>query len=187
MLHSLRRKLTVRASGRTLVLVKRVGESGEHVAQKALLWAMYLPAYPALRVEVPLPGGGRYKPDLLALDECDAPVFWGECGTTGLEKLRTLLARHRATHFVFSKWGISIAPFAGMVEAALAGVQRSAPVELFGFPGDADRFIGDDGMISVDIAAVAARRWPGEQQQGASSGSRDAPAADVSRRARRRR
>ena len=159
MLHPLRRKLTVRAAGRTLVLVKRPGESEEHVAQKALLWGLYLPAYPALRVEVPLPSGGRYKPDLLALDGAGAPTFWGECGHTGVDKLRTLLARHRATHFVFSKWGVSIAPFAAFIDDALDGVPRAAPVELLGFPDDADRFIDEDGVVRVDPDALQRRRW----------------------------
>src|SRR4028119_470638 len=57
----LRRKLTVRAHGQSLVLVKRPIESAEHVIQKALLWARYLPQYSDLRVEVELPSPSRYK------------------------------------------------------------------------------------------------------------------------------
>ncbi len=102
----LRRKLTFRAHGSTLVLIKRPEESTEHVLQKALLWALYLPSYPTLRVEVPLPTASRYKPDLLALDE-QHPLFWGECGVVSAAKLADLLHRYRGTHFVFSKWTAS--------------------------------------------------------------------------------
>jgi hypothetical protein len=101
----LRRKLTVRAHGRTLVLVKRSEESGEHVVQKALLWRRFLPRYPELRVEQHLPFPSRYKPDLYALDPTgQRPVFWGECGVVSAEKLRALVRTHRDCHFVFSKW-----------------------------------------------------------------------------------
>ena len=92
----LRRKLTVRAHGRTLVLVKRAEERGEHVVQKALLWVRYLPRYPGLRVEQRLPFPSRYTPDLYALDAAGQGVaFWGECGVVSAEKLRTLLRAHR--------------------------------------------------------------------------------------------
>jgi hypothetical protein len=137
----LRRKLTVRAHGRTLVLVKRPEESGEHVVQKALLWRRYLPAYPELRVEQHLPFPSRYKPDLYALDAAGRPVFWGECGVVSAEKLRTLLRAHRHCHFAFSKWATRLAPFAALVDASLAGVRRGAPVELLGFPAGADAWL----------------------------------------------
>ena len=96
---ALRRKLTVREHGRSLVLVERAEESGEHVLQKALLWARCLPAYPALRVEQRLPFASRYKPDLYALDAAGQAVrFGGECSVVSREKLRDLLRRHAAAH-----------------------------------------------------------------------------------------
>ncbi|CAA9212540.1 MAG: hypothetical protein AVDCRST_MAG26-169 [uncultured Chloroflexia bacterium] len=157
----LRRKLTVRAHGQTLVLVKRPVESTEHVLQKALLWALYLPDYPGLRVEVPLPGSSRYKPDLLAFDG-ERPVIWCECGVVSVAKLDALLPRYRATHFVFSKWGFSphaLDAFAGMIEAALCGVRRTAPVEMIGFDADSAAFIGDGGEIAISKRDVVIRRW----------------------------
>jgi len=48
----LRRKLTVSAHGRSLVLVKHANEKLEHRLMMALLWALYLPHYPELRVDV---------------------------------------------------------------------------------------------------------------------------------------
>ena len=68
----LRRKWTLRAHGNQVVLVKKPGESGEHVIMKALLWALYLPLYPDLTVEVPV--GDRYKPDLVSLDAQGRPA-----------------------------------------------------------------------------------------------------------------
>ncbi len=155
----LRRKLTVRAQGQSLVLIKRPIESGEHVLQKALLWALYLPRYPNLRVEVELPQPSRYKPDLLALDRQDEPVFWGECGVVALDKLRFLLNRYRQTHFVFSKWATRLDPFADLIQKALPTHRRTAPVELIGFPADADKYIGEDGAISIASGTFELRRW----------------------------
>jgi hypothetical protein len=59
----LRRKLSVHAHGQRLVLVKRPVESTQHVLMKALVGALYLPAYPGLVVEALT--AGRYQPDLV--------------------------------------------------------------------------------------------------------------------------
>lgn len=155
----LRRKLTVRAHGQSLVLVKRPIESAEHVIQKALLWALYLPRYPNLRVEVPLPQPSRYKPDLLALDELQEPKFWGECGEVAIEKLRFLLSRYRRTHFVFSKWDTRLEPFAEFITRATPNNLRTAPVELISFPPIAAEWINSDGSIVVEPGSFEIRRW----------------------------
>lgn len=161
----LRRKLTVRAHGASLVLIKRPNESAEHVLQKALLWALYLPDYPALRVEVPLPTPSRYKPDLLDF-ESGRPRFWGECGVVAGDKLQDLLRRYRTTHFVFSKWRIPQGrhPFAEQIDRALVGLQRTAPVELICFPEDAADFVTSSGEIIIDRSALLVMRWPGTTQ-----------------------
>ena len=153
----LRRKLSFRAHGRTLVLVKRSNEKIEHRLMMALLWALYLPAYPELRIDVPI--GARYRPDLVQLDADGRPVFWGEAGEVGLEKLRLLCGRYRDTHLVFAKWAINLQPFAGLIDAALAGVRRSAPTELIGFDADAARFVGSTGQIAIDFDDLTRRRW----------------------------
>lgn len=156
----LRRKLTVRARGRTLVLVKRAEESGEHVVQKAVLWARHLGAYPELRVEQRLPFPSRYKPDLYALDATGLEVaFWGECGVTSREKMRELFRRHPATHFAFSRWGGDDAGFAALLEQALVGARRRAPVELVGVPADAAEWVGEGRELVVPEEALALRRW----------------------------
>ena len=157
---ALRRKLTVRAHGRTLVLLKRAEESGEHVVQKAVLWARYLPAHPELRVEQRLPFASRYRPDLYALDATrQRAVFWGECGVTSRDKLRELLRRHPATHFAFSRWGGDDRAFAALIDASLVGVRRSAPVELIGVPPEAFDWVGEGRELLVPDGALAVRRW----------------------------
>lgn len=156
----LRRKLRFHAHGATLILIKRPIESTEHVLQKAVLWALYLPDYPNLRVEVHLPGPSRYKPDLLALN-ADRPIFWGECGVVSHEKLADLLRRYRGTHFVFSKYGRSasgFSAFANQIEHALQQIRRTAPVELLRLP-DQGTFANEHGDMLVTFDDIERRRW----------------------------
>lgn len=151
------RKLSFRAHGRALVLAKRAGEKPEHRLMMALLWAAYLPRYPALRIDVPI--GGRYRPDLVQLGPDGQPEFWGEAGAVGAEKLRTLCARYRDTHLVFARWERDPRSFAAQLEAALAGLRRTAPVELIGFDEDDLAAIDPDGSIEIDPAGLRLRRW----------------------------
>jgi hypothetical protein len=153
----LRRKLTFYAHGRTLVLIKHANEKLEHRLMMALLWALYLPHYPDLRVDVPI--GARYRPDLVQLDFENRPVFWGEAGEVGAEKLRLLCTRYRDTHLVFAKWATNLQPFAAQIEAALRGVQRRASIELIGFDAEAARFIAPNGAIAIEPGDVERRRW----------------------------
>ncbi len=153
----LRRKLRFHAHGRTLVEVKRANEKLEHRLMMALLWALYLPGYPDLRVDVPI--GARYRPDLVQLDPAGQPVFWGEAGDVGLEKLRTLCSRYRDTHLVFAKWDTPLLPFAALIDSALEGIHRRAPVELIGFDADTARFIDETGAISISFDDVQRRGW----------------------------
>ena len=151
----LRRKLTLRAVGpegpRKMVFLKRPVESIEHVLMKAFLWALYLPAYPALAVEVRI--GDKYKPDLVHLDPRGAPVFWGEAGKVSLDKYRSLLRRFPDTHFAVAKWAERLDPHVALVRAALDGRPRRAPFDLLTFPPDAaERFIGADGTLTVTFA-----------------------------------
>jgi len=83
---------------------------------KALLWALYLPHYPELTVEISI--GDRYKPDVVALDAQGSPVFWGEAGQVGLTKIRSLLRRHRRTHFAIGQMGVR-SRYSGPVRFAL--------------------------------------------------------------------
>ncbi len=144
----LRRKWTLRAHGRQVVFVKKPVESTEHVVMKALVWALYLPQYPELVVEIKI--GDRYKPDVVALDSTGEPVFWGEAGEVSTAKIRSLARRYRRTHFALAKWGAPLGPLAEIVGRATKGLDRTAPFDLIAFPQDAvERFIDDDGVIHV--------------------------------------
>lgn len=142
----LRRKITLKAHGKQAVFIKRSVESGEHVLMKAFLWALYLPEYPDLMVEVPI--GDRYKPDVVSLDPQGRPRFWGESGKVSRSKVESLARRYRDTHFALAKWATRLDPHLEMVRSALHGLGRTAPFDLLSFPPDsADRFISSDGSV----------------------------------------
>jgi hypothetical protein len=157
----LRRKLTFEAHGRKVVFIKKPVEHLRHVLMKAFLWAMYLPDYPNLRIEVP--AGSRYKPDLVAADENSRPVFWGEAGKVSARKMRTLVARYGRTHFAFAKWDARLAPYEKIIRRVMISPARSAPVDLISFPADsAERFIDPAGRIRLSLADVTWRRYPAD-------------------------
>ena len=145
---SLRRKLTLRAHGQQVVFVKKKAERLEHVLMKAFLWALYLPSYPDLSVEIAI--GDKYKPDVVSTDPLGRPVFWGEAGKVSDEKITSLTRRFRTTHFALAKWAVSLRPHEAAVAEALARHERSAPFDLLAFPPDSpERFIDRDGTIRL--------------------------------------
>jgi len=147
----LRRKWTLSAHGRQVVFVKKPYESDTHVLMKALLWALYLPTYPNLAVEIAV--GDRYKPDVVAPNGRGEPIFWGEAGDVTTAKIRSLARRYRDTHFALAKWDTRLDPYGVIVAGALAGLHRRAPFDLIRFPSDsADRFIDDAGAIYLSHA-----------------------------------
>lgn len=149
----LRRKWTFKAHGKQMVFVKRAKEQNSHVLMKALLWALYLPEYPELSVEIAI--GDRYKPDVVACTPYGYPIFWGEAGKVGSDKIRSLAQRYRHTHFVLAKWNVDLAPFRVFINKALAGLCRTAPLDLISFPANsAERFIDRHGCIRLSHAAL---------------------------------
>lgn len=154
------RKWTLRAHGQRLVFANDGRESAQHVLMKAFLWALYLPDYPHLSVEIRI--GDKYKPDVVALDETSPtpkPLFWGESGQVGVAKIRSLARRYRETHFAIAKWDMNLDPLAKIVTEALDGLNRTAPFDLLRFPLDsARRFIDADGYIHLTQADVEFRR-----------------------------
>lgn len=153
----LRRKWTLRAHGQQVVFVKKSYESTEHVLMKALLWALYLPDYPGLVVEVSV--GDRYKPDLVALDEHGEARFWAEAGEASTAKIRSLARRYRRTHFALAKWNASLDPLAAVVTRSLRGLNRRAPFDLLSFPEEsASRFIDGQGNIHIHPDSVCRLR-----------------------------
>lgn len=153
----LRRKLTLRAHGEQVVFVKQKHERIEHVWMKAFLWALYLPSYPELSVEVGV--GERYKPDVVALNSRGEPTFWGEAGAVSEDKLRDLPVRYRRTHLALAKWNTPLDPFAEIIEDAVGLSQRFAPFDLLRFnPGDEERYIDERGRIRVAFDDIQRRR-----------------------------
>lgn len=150
----LRRKVTLRTHGEQVVFVKRKHERIEHVWMKAYLWALYLPSYPDLQVEIDI--GDKYKPDVVSLNRRRRrPHFWGEAGQVGPDKIGALLDRHPSAHFAIAKWARPLDPLLSRVEEAVHEVERTAPVDLLSFPDDsADRFIDERGTIDLSFAEV---------------------------------
>lgn len=160
----LRRKWTLRAHGQQVVFVKQSNERSAHVLMKAFLWALYLPRYPDLKIEISI--GRRYKPDVVSLGSRREPTFWGEAGHVGHDKLERLVKRYRRTHFAIAKWDTDLDPFQRMVNETLADMRRYAPIDLLRFPEDsASRFINDRGEIKIDHRDLAWIRIQGETER----------------------
>ncbi len=147
----LRRKWTLHAHGKQVVFIKKPNEHTSHVLMKALLWALYLPTYPALKVEISI--GDRYKPDVVALDARDPraePHFWGEAGQVSSDKIHSLLRRYRHTHFAIAKWATNLNPLIETITQAQQRLDRHAIIDLINFPADsAERFIDERGNIQI--------------------------------------
>jgi hypothetical protein len=100
--------------GRRVRLWQRRGESYGHVLMKALGYAMFVGRYPNLEVELPV--GLRYKPDLVALNEAEDGRprtgarfrFWGECGMVSMRKVAWLLKHGDAERLVLFKTGSGV-------------------------------------------------------------------------------
>lgn len=148
-----RRKWMLHSGGQHIVVVKGVSERFSHPLMKALLWALYLPQYPNMSIEIRI--GDRYKPDVIAFPpENDlregTPVFWGEAGQVGGQKVHKLVRRYRNTHFAIAKWSTPLEPHRRWVSDALKGVSRTAPFDLIRFhEGSAEQFIDEDGHVQL--------------------------------------
>ena len=145
----LRRKLTLRAHDEQIVLVKRKQERIEHVWMKAFLWALHLPHYPGLNVEVAV--DDKYKPDVVAMDRRRGrPQFWGEAGAVGPDKTEHLVTAYPDTHLAFSKWDRSLDAVRDPVDRDAQTADRTAEMEGVRVPADgAERFVDAKGRIAV--------------------------------------
>ena len=102
--------------GRRVRLWQRRGESFGHVLMKALGYAMFASEYPGLEVELPV--GLRYKPDLVALNDGGGGpragarfLFWGECGMVSMRKVAWLLKHGDTERLVLFKIGCGVAAY----------------------------------------------------------------------------
>lgn len=143
----LRLKLTLTLSGRKIVLIKKAQESLEHVLGKASIMALYGEVYPDMQVEVP--AGDRYKPDLLKTNEAGEPLFWAEVGQVKKRKVEQLLKRYPATHFVFARHRIDPVAFERLVRKAVSEARHEPGriVDVLGLPPEKGIFIEEDGSF----------------------------------------
>ena len=106
--------LDFQLAGRRVRLWQRPGETYGHVLMKALGYAMFVGRYPNLEIELPV--GLRYKPDLVSLNEAEGARpragarfrFWGECGMVSMRKVAWLLKHGDAERLVLFKTGSGV-------------------------------------------------------------------------------
>jgi hypothetical protein len=104
-------------AGRSVRLWQRRGESYGHVLMKALGYAMFAPLYPGLEIELPV--GLRYKPDLVAQNDGGDGrpragarfLFWGECGMVSMRKVAWLLKHGDTERLVLFKIGCGVSAY----------------------------------------------------------------------------
>ena len=105
-------------AGRRVRLWLRVGETYGHVLMKALGYAMFAREYPNLEIELPV--GLRYKPDLVSLNEGEGGRpragarfnFWGECGMVSMRKVAWLLKHGDTERLVLFKIACGVRAYA---------------------------------------------------------------------------
>jgi hypothetical protein len=152
-----RRRWLLKAHGSHIVIVKGTNERFTHPLLKAFLWALYIPRYPHITVEVRI--ADRYKPDVIAFDPSQAlyttqPSFWGEAGQVGADKIAALVRRYPDTHFAVAKWETSLSTFAPWIRDALRNVKRRAPFDIINVPDRCADLIDSDGNIHITFADV---------------------------------
>ncbi|HEX8501638.1 MAG TPA: hypothetical protein VF659_13720 [Pyrinomonadaceae bacterium] len=104
-------------AGRGVRLWQRRGESYGHVLMKALGYTMFVGEYPNLEVELPV--GLRYKPDIVSLNDGGGGGpragarfrFWGECGIVSMRKVAWLLKHGDTERLVLFKIGSGVAAY----------------------------------------------------------------------------
>ncbi len=128
-------------AGRRVRLWQRRGETFAHVLLKALGFAMYVGEYPRLEIELPV--GLRYKPDLVALNESATPragarfLFWGECGLVTMRKVAWLLKHGDAGRVVLFKLACGVAPLVRELRDAVPARYRDGErLQLVNFAAD---------------------------------------------------
>lgn len=158
-----RRRWKLHAHGQHIVVKNGMRERFVHPLMKAYIWALYLPEYPTASIEIRI--GDKYKPDVVAFADEPAvfeanppPLFWGEAGRVGKDKIHSLVKRFPNTHFAMSKWDTGLAPYVDLVSEALADVKREAPFDLLSFPEDSKQCVDSDGNITITFDDITWQR-----------------------------
>lgn len=155
-----RRRWKLHAHNQSIVVKYGVRERFVHPLMKAYIWALYLPDYPSASIEIRI--GDKYKPDVVAYDDKPAvyeanpqPLFWGEAGRTGKDKIQSIVKRFPDTHFAMSKWNTRLEPYIDLVSEALEGVKRSAPFDIISFPEESKHCVDANGNITITFDDVS--------------------------------
>lgn len=148
-----RTRWTFDVGQRKIVLAQKADEQSHHVLMKAFLWALYLPKYPALSMELPI--GSRYRPDVVQVDPRCRPQFWAESGKLGKTKICSLVKRFPHTHFAFGKWQSNLLPLERMLRSIVSTLERTEPIDLISFPADSAKlFLNNLGQIVIGFTGV---------------------------------
>lgn len=154
-----RRRWKLYAHHQHIVVNYGMGERLVHPLMKAYLWALYLPDYPSASIEIRI--GDKYKPDVIAFDTEPAvyemnpqPLFWGEAGRTGKDKIHSIVKRFPDTHFAMSKWDARLEPYVELVSEALEDVTRNAPFDIISFPEATKECVDKDGNIIIGFEDI---------------------------------
>jgi hypothetical protein len=154
-----RRRWKLYAHNQHIVVNYGLRERFVHPLMKAYIWALYLPQYPTASIEIRI--NDKYKPDVIAYENKPSvyeahpqPLFWGEAGRTGKDKIHSIVKRFPDTHFAMSKWDTRLAPYVDLLSEALDGVKRSAPFDLINFPEASKACVDDNGNITVTFDDV---------------------------------
>jgi len=145
-------KFTVRVGDTEKELLKKRGETLEHVLTKALIWALYDDAYPSIDIERDIGDETLKVPDCIAFDQQDAPVFWGESGRMSAAKAVDIATRYPGTHFVNVRWNVDLDTYSEPLLKALRAEAptRSAPFEFGALAGDPRDYVDPtDGSLRI--------------------------------------
>ncbi len=146
-------------AGRRVRLWQRRGESYGHVLMKALGYAMFVGRYPNLEIELPV--GLRYKPDLVSLNEAEGGRprmgarfrFWGECGMVSMRKVAWLLKHGDAERLVLFKIGSGVKAYTGELRGSVGPRYRGrGRLTLVNFVGDIAERAAERRIDSVPVS-----------------------------------
>src|SRR5215210_5989226 len=146
-------------AGRRVRLWQRKGETYGHVLMKALGFAMYVAEYPGLEIELPV--GLRYKPDLVALNDAGGGrpragarfLFWGECGMVSMRKVAWLLKHGGAERLVLFKIGSGVKAYTRELRDSVEPRYRGGGrLTLFNFAPDVAERAAERRIESVPVS-----------------------------------
>jgi len=117
-----------------LIVLKKRGESAEHVAMKVLAYLLLYQDGLAIEASA----DQHYKPDVVLLDDQGQPRIWADCGTTSVKKLDKISAKNRLTLITIIKTHVT--ELKSYKKAAASSLRRPEQVRWWSFQ---DHFVTD--------------------------------------------